>query len=244
MTDKLDFNDISDDPRMTFVCLEGKFRVELERKAQGTFDGGPSDFDYRTYMNKTQAAAEALNLDLISFRDMPHISDDAIEVHSKYLQFRQKMDRFGIKTQIDYLSKNNIKRLQLNDSDKSKLRHYVTQIKNALDESLLPSDKKEALFDKINAFLEELDRDRTTAQAYADLVISFASTVGTFFREIEPAWKWFCKGAELVGSKTEEQIKQLPTHSPRRQIEGPKNALPEPRQNQRRQSSTDDDIPD
>lgn len=92
--------------------------------------------------------------------------------------------------------------------------------------SLQPA-KKECLFDKINAFIAELDKDRTPLQKFNDVVLSLAHTGGEAAKELEPAWKWVRLGAAILGVRQETEQTKLP--APRKRLEAPKRQLPPPK---------------
>jgi hypothetical protein len=116
----------------------------------------------------------------------------------------------------------------------------VSQIKATIDASNLPTDKREALFAKINAFLNDVDKDRTTLKAFSDFVISTAGAAGDAAAELEPTWKWVRAIAQLFGVNIGDDQKRLPTRKRPEQIEGPKRRLPAPSP---KPSDIDDDIP-
>jgi hypothetical protein len=103
----------------------------------------------------------------------------------------------------------------------------VAKIKEIIDASSLVTAKKERLLNKLNAFLAELDRDRTGLQKFTDVILSLANTGGEAANEIEPAWKWAKLAAAILGVRQEtEQTRQLPPSS--KKLEPPKRQLPPP----------------
>jgi hypothetical protein len=113
-------------------------------------------------------------------------------------------------------------------SEKTHLRAYADKIKDIIDKSSLQPAKKERLFDKINAFIAELDKDRTLLQKFNDVVLSLAHTGGEAAEELEPAWKWVKLAAAILGVRQEMEQTKLP--APPKRIEPPKRRLPPPRE--------------
>jgi uncharacterized protein YoxC len=63
----------------------------------------------------------------------------------------------------------------LDASTRRKIRHYLEQIKEIGDRLDASERKKERLYDKINALVEEVDKDRTRFDAAMDLVLEVSS---------------------------------------------------------------------
>ncbi|MFX8660878.1 hypothetical protein ABTM16_19650, partial [Acinetobacter baumannii] len=78
----------------------------------------------------------------------------------------------------------------LDEHDKKHIRAYVTKIKDIVEASALEIGKKEALLNKLNAFLAEVDRDRTSMQRFNDFIMGLARTTADATEELEPTWKW------------------------------------------------------
>jgi hypothetical protein len=120
----------------------------------------------------------------------------------------------------------------------------VERIKNVIDTSSLATPKKERLFDKLNAFLAEVDRDRTTWEAFSDFIIGLAHLGGEAAQELEPARKLIDSISRLLGRAKEfEDSAQLPPRSKPRQLPAPKKGLPPPKTDYSSRGAMDDEIP-
>ncbi|PZA10988.1 hypothetical protein DNX69_16795 [Rhodopseudomonas palustris] len=224
-------------PEMAFVRLERKFREILERNLNETDSGGAATHLVIEYMNHTLAAAEALRLDFLDFYAVP--DENQSDVWSDYRRFRQAVDAFAVRIQISHLRVGPAYALPLDQNEKTHLRAYVTRIKEIIDQSSLVTAKKERLFDKLNAFLKELDRDRTALQKFNDVILSLANTGGEAAEGLEPAWKWAKLAAAVLGVRQEtEQTKQLP---PPKKAEAKRQLPPPTKKNSH--VDIDDDIP-
>jgi hypothetical protein len=138
------------------------------------------------------------------------------------LYVTSRVDRFAIKTQIEFTRNPPRNSVALNSAEKQILRHYVEQIKQVIDESNLVIAKKERLYDALNAFVVELDRDRTPLQSFSDVVVGLARTGGEAINELEPAWKWVKLIGNVLGSRQENEQPTLPRPPTPKQIEPPK----------------------
>jgi hypothetical protein len=228
-------------PDMAFVRLERKFREILEQNLEASQNGSASDHFIIEYMNHTLATAEALGLDFLEFYTVP--DDNSSSVYDSYKRFRQTVDGFTVRVQISHIRVGPAHTVPLDADEKKHLRAYVTKIKEIIDASSLVTAKKERLIDKLNAFLAELDRDRTALQKFNDVILSLANTGGEAATEMEPAWKWVKLAAAMLGVRQEtEQTKQLPP--PPKKLEQPKHQLPPPaKRNNSVRAEMDDDIP-
>jgi hypothetical protein len=228
-------------PDMAFVRLERKFREILEQNLESSQSNGLSDHFIIEYMNHTIATADALGLGFLEFYTVP--DDNSPKVYESYKRFRQTVDSFTVRVQISHIRLGPAHTVPLDVDEKKHLRAYVTKIKEIIDASSLVTAKKERLLDKLNAFLVELDRDRTALQKFNDVILSLANTGGEAASEMEPAWKWAKLAAAILGVRQEtEQTKQLPL--PPKRLEQPKRRLPPPtRKGSNTRAEMDDDIP-
>lgn len=117
----------------------------------------------------------------------------------------------------------------------------VQKIREHLETANLPEPKRDALFNKLNAFAGELDRNRTRPEAFYAFAIETARAAKQINDELKPlqqtidkVFDWIEKGKKLAES--------LPPWSDRKKIEGPKKQLPAP-DSQKSDSEEDDDIP-
>jgi hypothetical protein len=155
-------------PDIAFVRLERKFREILEQNLEASQSGGASNHFIIEYMNHTLATAGALDLDFLEFYAVPY--DNSSDVYDSYRRFRQTVDSFTVRVQISHIRLGPAHTVPLDADEKKHLRAYVTKIKEIIDASSLVTAKKERLLDKLNAFLAELDRDRTALQKFNDVI--------------------------------------------------------------------------
>lgn len=243
MIEEHEFEDDSGDPEVAFVRLEAKFRNKLkENLAKLDDNSGSYSLYYIEYMNHVLAAADALGLDILSFHTVPSHSERNNEIWERFQDFTTAVDHYTVRVRIAHAHGRSAFSITLTGAEKEKIRHYVAQIKATIDASNLSTDKREALFSKINAFLKEVDKDRTTLKAFSEFIISTAGTAGDAAEELEPTWKWVRAIAQLFGINIGEGQKRLPSRRRPEQIEGPKRRLPAP-PSKSKQSNLDDDVP-
>jgi hypothetical protein len=226
------------DPELAFVHLESMYRSALNNNLENTDNSNSFDVYVIEYINHTIAAAHALGLDFLDQWKVPsHTNNLRLHVHFK--DFTTAVDHFKVQVQIDHARRRNRFSVPLDPAEKETLRHYVAQIKKVIDESSVAQPKKERLYDKINVFLAEVDRDRTAYEQFADLAINLAHLGGEAAQELEPARRLINSIARLLGRSKEVEESTLPPSPPQRRIPPPRKTLPPPQ----KKDDMDDEIP-
>jgi hypothetical protein len=230
-----DFDGAADvSPEMAFVRLERKFRAAYEKNIEGNDSSGVWDHLTIEYMNHVVAAARALGIEIFEFWAIPTQKN----TYETYQNFRHEVDSYTVQIQIRHIRSGPKNSVALDTDEKKFLRAYADAIKDVIDKSSLVPAKKDRLYDKINAFIKELDSERMPLQKFHDVILSLATTGAEAADKLEPAWKWVRLAAEVLGARQETETKKLPPpakkiEAPKRQIEPPKTAKQE----------MDDDIP-
>ncbi len=230
----------TNDAEVAFVRLESKFRAALDARLENSDNNFSCDRAVIEYMNHTLAAAKSLGLKGFDVWEVPShgASRRNSGVSDPYHDFVTAVDHFKVQVQIREAKSYNRYSVALDTNEKDKLRAYVAKIKNVIDNSTLSTAKKERLYNKINAFLAEVDRDRTGFEQLANLTISLAHLGGEAAKELEPARNllhtinvFLGRAKEFEGSAT-----ALPPSSAPEQLPAPPKQLPAP-------ETVDDDIP-
>jgi hypothetical protein len=230
----------SRDPEMAFVSLETQYRAALDKKLENSDNNYFYNACVIEYMNHTLAAARALELQFLDGWEIP-AHRTQVSLSDRLRDFTTAVDHFKVQVQIAHARGTIQYSVALDPEDKTKIRHFVQQIKDVIDKAPLPTPKKERLFDKINAFLAEVDRDRTGWQAFSDLVIAVAHLGGDAARELEPARKLIDSISRLLGraKEFEDSAPQISSKPTPRQIPAPRKGLPPPNP----EADTDGEIP-
>jgi hypothetical protein len=224
-------------PELAFVRLERKFRAAYEANLSTSDSSGSYNHYTLEYMNHVVAASRALGLDMFDFWSAPSEN----RLYEEYQEFRHQVDSFTIEIQIKHVRYGPNNSVALDASEKTHLRSYADAIKNIIDKSSLLTAKKERLFDRINAFIAELDKDRTLLQKFNDVILSLANTGGKAAEELEPAWKWVKLGAEILGVRQETEQRKLP--SPPKRLSPPKRQAVPTQKKGGEFGRTDEEIP-
>src|ERR1043165_8484523 len=189
-------------------------------------------------MNHVVAAAKALGLEIFDDWSPPPTKNN--NLYDEYREFRASVDKYTVQIQISHL-RSGVASVALDEHEKKHLRGYADRMKEIIDKSKLAQERRERLLDKINAFLKELDRDRTTLQKFHDMVLAIAATGADAAEELEPTWKWVQLAARVLGVKQETEQKKLP--EPPKRIEPPKPKQPPIIAKKTGHSYLDDEIP-
>lgn len=224
-------------PEMAFLELESRYRGVLERKLNETENSYSYNSIVIEYINHTLAAARSLHLDILNGWSLPSHADHNIS--EQFYDFTTAVDNFKVQVAIDHARGENQFSVALSKPQKDQIRHFVQQIKDVIDQSHLPIEKRERLYDLINQFLAEVERDRTTWQVFSDLVIGLAHLGGEAAKELEPARKFIDSISRLLGraKEFEDSAPQLPPPSKPRQLPAP------PKKESQRRGDLDDEMP-
>jgi hypothetical protein len=236
-----DFAAVADcPPDLAFARLEKRFRTRLENNLENSQNNNTWAHYIIEYMNHTHAAAEALGLDFLDLFSIP-AEDNTSNLQDIYNAFLRVVDNYTVRAHIRNVRHGPSTSLPLDEHDKKHIRAYVTKIKEIVEASALEIGKKESLLNRLNAFLAEVDRDRTSMQRFSDFIMGLARTTADATEELEPTWKWARLIAAIFGARYDAENAKLPP--PQKKIEPPKPKLPPPRRVNGSRRDMDDDIP-
>lgn len=222
MTDP--YEELSDDNHVAFLQLEREFRRDMETAQEDQ----NSNWSYVTadYMNKTKAAAEALEIDALGdFTINTRDSDDHGENFSDFLR---AVDNVIVQMRVANSRTRKAMSVGLSEAQKTKIHHLIEKIRGEVEQSNSPDPKKEKIFDILSALAKEVSKDRTRYERFADLARRLAGLSGDVEREgARPWWPWFEKIMGLIDDAKEAEP-QLPKPPEIKKIEPPRKELPKP----------------
>ena len=239
MTETDQYADLPDDDEQAFVRLEKAYRDALHKYLQDSQSSEASDAAFREYVNKTVAASKALNIAEFKNHEIPAEKDAWRVGH----ELTTEVDHYLVQIQIKHSRRSRAYSVVLDPPTKAKIRHFLEQVKSLFDRiENIPEQKKEALYRKLNALIDEVDRTRTRYDAYADLAIEVSNTTGKVARNLRPASRLLDHVMKLLGkAKEAEETKRLP--APPKQLEPPRMRLPAPEEPEPSRNELDDEIP-
>jgi hypothetical protein len=182
-------------------------------------------------MNSVVGAANALHIDLFDDWEMP-ASDRA--TYDLYRDFSLRTKRYVLEVQIRHARIGKHYSVGLNVASKARIRNLVEQIKRELEKLEIDERKRNALFGKLNKFLEEVDRERTPYDAAMDMTLGIIALVD---KASSPIIDLLDSVTRILAQAKSSEPLTLPPPRERKRIEGPRKQLPKPR------ADMDDDIP-
>lgn len=218
------YEELSEDDHVAFLQIEKEFRQQMENLQEDQ----NSNWTYTTadYMNKTLAAATALNIDALAGFTVNTRDDN--DHRENFDDFLRAVDNVIVQMRIMNSRTRNAMTVGLTEAQKTKIHHLIEKIRTEVEGSTTPEDKKDKLFDILNNLSKEVSKNRTRYERFADLARSLAGLSGDVEREgARPWWPWFVKIMGLVDDAKEAEP-QLPKPPEIKKIEPPQKKLPKP----------------
>lgn len=232
------YDDLPDDEEAAFVVLEEHFKNKLESDIENSDEGNVIAYCKQRYCNQVIAAAKSLNIEHIKDYSLP---ESGQKIWDFYDRFETDVTNLIIQIRINHARRRKFYSVTFDGATKQKVRHYIEQIRTAVEQSILPQNKRDAIFKKLSELTLEIDRDRTRFEVVADAIRSVARLSSDVEREgAEPWWKWVkLIFGEIDDAKEKEPHNSLPGPEERKRLESPRKQLPTPNNNQ----NLDDEIP-
>jgi len=233
------YENLSEDNHVAFLQLEKEFRNELGMAQEDR----NSNWSYITadYMNKTLAAADALDVDALSGFFVNTRDDN--EHSENFNDFLRAVDNVIIQMRIVNSRNRNAMSVGLTEAQKTKIHHFIEKIRGEVQSSSAPDAKKEKLYDILAKLAQEVSNARTRYERFADLARSLAGLSADVEREgARPWWPWFEKIMGLLDAAKDAEPK-LPKPPEIKKIEPPRKELSKPEGGYGSGRDLDDEIP-
>ncbi|ANB34675.1 hypothetical protein M2324_003796 [Rhodovulum sulfidophilum] len=230
------YENLSEDNHVAFLQLEKEFRNELEAAQEDQ----NSSWSYiaADYMNKTLAAAYALDVDALS-----GFSVNTRDNNEHFNDFLRAVDNVIIQMRIANSRSRNAMSVGLTEAQKTKIHHFIEKIRREVDSSSAPDSKKDKLYDILAKLAQEVSKARTRYERFADLARSLAGLSADVEREgARPWWPWFEKIMGVLDDAKEAEP-SLPKPPEIKKIEPPRKELPKPDAGYGGGRDLDDEIP-
>jgi len=227
------FPELSDDDYVAFLQLQAEFRQDFESKS----NDHNANWEYLAadYMNKTLAAAKALDIDALCHYEVH--SPDSREFHTTFTAFIRDVDNIIIQMRVHHSRRSRSMSVGLAPEQKAKIHALVDKIRQEIEASSASTAKKESLYVIISNLTSEIDKDRTGLERFGDLARGLSGISRELADGAEPWWKWF-KAVMGVVDDAKESEPRLPKPKDIKRIEPPRKGLPKPSSN-----DIDDEIP-
>lgn len=232
--------DLPEDPQLAFVTLERILRERVQEEERHADQNHDVESFRIEYINRTVAAAKIYDIDALSQWKVPRVGEN---IYRAYIQFTHDVDYVTMQIRIQTAPQKKRGSVGLDQNDKTKIHHYIGNIKEIVDKSDLIEDKKDKLYEKLNDLALEVDKNRTRLETVAAVFMTLCSGIGQGFSKLEPARRWLDSIATVMErAKDLENIAQpkIPPPSARKRLEAPRKQLPE---SKALTDELDDDIP-
>ena len=233
------YEEISEDNHVAFLQLEREFRQQLHNAQEDP----SSNWVHETadYMNKTLAAATALEIDALSVFSVNTLDTDEHRQH--FDEFLRAVANVIVQMRIANSRNRNAMSVGLTEAQKTKIHHFIEKIRGEVESSTAPDAKKEKLYDILTKLAQEVSKARTRYERFADLARSLAGLSADVEREgARPWWPWFEKIMGLLDDAKEAEPK-LPKPPEIKKIEPPRKELPKPDRGHGSGRDVDGEIP-
>tara|TARA_R110002096_G_scaffold4536_11_gene21548 strand:- start:84 stop:785 length:702 start_codon:yes stop_codon:yes gene_type:complete len=171
-----EFLDLPDDPEEAFAEYCRRKLDELER----SLEGSPSNqgwWSEREYVDQLLGFDDAHDLGV--FTDLGDAPAADASFGSYFAKFRRRAQmsrqKFLIQ-QAQRIKSGVVEIVVLDEKSREAIRKLVEAIRQKLDHLELPANRRDVLFNRLNAFAAEVDRDRTRTEAFNSVAIELART--------------------------------------------------------------------
>lgn len=239
--DDNEFLDLPDDPEEAFAVLQRREYQKLEHSWENN-EGGGGWYRERKYVDTLVAFDEVHSLRLLTAYREPPANDtrfaDFFQDFRRHAEITSQMIRIEAARRHKTGATNVV---VLDAPAREAIHKFIEAIREKLNELSLSENKREALFDKLNDFAAEVDRNRTRTESFYAFVVD----AGRLARDLDAELKPFKELKQTIDraldwlDKAKKWKDALPPWSERKKIEAPPRQLPGPKSG----SSLDDDIP-
>ncbi len=209
------FQNLPDEPVEVFTQIEQKLRENVIQALDRVSSEGSTANRLRlSYANSAIGAAKALGLKV--FPDtwkIPITNGDSNNFNSVIAS----VDYYLMQEKIIGARRLKKYSVALSAGEKQKIRHHIEQIKDVIDGWDIPVRKKDAIIERTNALLNEVDKERTRFDAAMDFILEASTVAGQAAEKLKPLAELVTK---IMGTAREKEQRQLSIgHEPVRLIE-------------------------
>lgn len=214
--------DLPADPDEAFVALEELARDRYRKEINSYEDNSSFISAKHRYMSTVLPAAQFYDIDALMFWSRP--KDQERWSDEFYDRFMDDVDYCVSELKLRIVTRARKHSVALDADAKTKLRQMLNHIRETVDKLDISVAKKEALYKRINALQDEIDRDRTRYEAFAALIIEAADDSGEAAKRLEPVVRLIERVGAAIGvaKRAEDSQPKLPPRKEPKRIEPPK----------------------
>lgn len=230
-----EYLDLPDDPELAFATLQKRKFQELAESWD--HDNGRGWFQERKYVDILVCFDDVYDLGILTAYRSPPTGDN--EFADFFQDFRRSAEMASQKILMEAARR--VKTgaqtiVVLDTASRQAIHALVSAIREKLNELTLAESKRESLFNKLNAFAAEVDRNRTRAESFLAFAVEASNAGKKIGENFKPLEQTIDRVFEWI-EKAPKWKDVLPPWGERKKIEGPVNRLPAP------SSEQDDEIP-
>ena len=214
-----DLEGLPKEPRRAFVALVEILWDRVQTNIDNSHNASPHQMEF---VSDVLGAAKALNIAEMIDWELPDPDDENLSYY--FRRFSMATLHFVTEARLRNRMEDEPYSVGLDETGKRKIRHFVEQIKLAIEGACLPPEKHDSLMQKLNLFAREVDKARTGMQQFAAVYLAVCSTIGEGFEKLEPARRWIDSTANLMGKVkgVEEIALPKPSAPTKKAISGPR----------------------
>ncbi len=235
------FENLPQDPEDAFLVLEEHFREECDEQISRAHQDENLNIYHINYIAQVIAAINELGLQA-QFADRVPVIQDVD--YTTYINFSKDVKHYRTTLLIRRGRRVQGYSVRFDPATKAKVQHHIEQLRGIFEQLEVEQEKREALFNKLNALQQEVDRERTRFDAFAALAIETAGVVGDVVEKTQLLKILDSIARVMWGAKTEEETRCLPAPTLPKRIEAPKRTKTIPAQRSApNKDDTEDEIP-
>ena len=213
------YDNLSDDPEEAFLQLEEKFREDCGVLVANAHEDTNLNIYFVDYIAQVLGAIEALDLKSAFASEVPQI--ESVD-YNTYLNFSKDVKHYTTQIHIRRARRVQGFSVRFDSAAKTKIHHFVAQIREFLQKLELDTNKKDSLLTKLNVFAADVDRERTRLEAWGNIAIEVAGIAGDAAEKLEPVRKWLDSIARVIWGVQTEARPSLPGPKEQKRIEPPR----------------------
>ncbi len=231
-----DYDSLPDDPHLGFAILIDLLNTSLDDNDRGD---GPSTQLARTYAETVVAyidehdlADEFTRID----RNIPYSQDD---FWVWWREFRGALSYQQARIRLRYRKGGGLT-VVLSADHRKEIHELLNKVRIVVGKLDVHQEKRDAILSRLNRLAVEVDKSRTSMEAFFAATLATAGTAGQAAEKLKPVVDLLERIKKVFfDAKAQDLPPQLPAPEERKQIEGPKGTAPE----RRAPKPQDDDIP-
>ncbi|NTI16101.1 hypothetical protein G6L29_10685 [Agrobacterium rhizogenes] len=222
-----EYLDLPDDPEEGFAMLHRRRYAELQMVWESG-DGNGGWHHERQYVDVMIAFDEVMGLNYLE--GLKQVPNNDNEFSDYWQGFRRQVEITSQKILIEAARRQKIGGqtiIVFDEAQRQAIHHLIQKIRDHLETANLQEKKREALFNKLNAFAAEVDRNRTRPEAFYAFAVETARAAKEVNDELKPLQQTIDKVFDWI-EKAKKLADSLPPWSDRKKIEAPRKQLPAP----------------